>query len=203
METFFKGINKKIQKAAKKDFPKIKKMLKNENPYAVAFVTDSDCVTLWLGVNTYEFLEKTDAKYAEDGDDYTTKWIPDEWGYSTDWDDSGFVKISEKLSDKMDSIYDEIDKLEADLTDDQEQELVEEYGFTKLFLETVTSAFQELIQANAFGFDPEKITYFISMTDDERTYEIEDNSAKLLNSKKVYEEFLKRPKDENDDELED
>ena len=192
MVTFFKGINKKIQKAVKKDFPRIKKMFKNEKPYAVAFVTDSDCVTISLRVNTYEFLEKTDAKYAEGGDDYTTKWDSDDWGYSDDWADSGLVKISDKLSKKMDSIYDKIDKLGSDLTEDQEQKLVEEYQFTKLFLEAVTSAFQELIRSNIFGLDSEEVTYFISMTDDEKAVEIENNSANVLNSKKVYEEFLKR-----------
>lgn len=196
LETFFKGLDEKIQKAARKDYSRIKKMLGNEKPYSVAFVTDSDCVTLWLGVNTYEFLEKTDVKYIEDNDGYTTKWIPDEWGYSDDSDDSGLVKISDRLSVKMDEILTEIDKLDADLTDEQEQELIEEYQFTKFFLDAVTSAFQKLIQSNAFGFDPDEVTYFISMSDDERTYEVEDTSAKLLNSKKVYEEFLKRYKED-------
>ena len=193
METFFKRIKEKIVKAVKKDFPRIRKELGKETPYTVAFVTDSDCVTLWLGINTYEVLEKTDAKYAKDGDDYTTKWIPDEWGYSDG--DRQLAKISDELSDKMDSIYDEIEKLGLDLTDDQEQELIEKYGFKKLFLEAVILAFQDLINANVFGFDPNEITYFVSMSDDEKAYEIEDNSAKLLNSKKVYEEFLKRPKE--------
>jgi len=113
-------------------------------------------------------------------------------GYSDDWDDSGFVKISDKLSEKMDSIYDKIDKSGADLTEDEEQELIEEYRFTKLFLETVTSAFLELIHSGVFGFDPDEVTYFITMSDDERAVEIENNSAKALNPKKVYEEFLKR-----------
>jgi hypothetical protein len=56
----------------------------------------------------------------------------------------------------------------------------------------VTSVFLELIQANVFGFDPDEVTYFISISDDDRAEEIENNSAKVLNSKKVYEEFLKR-----------
>ena len=189
---FFKRIERQMQKAAKEDYFRIKKMLNDEKPYTVAFVTDSDCCTLWLGVNTYEYMEKADAKYANDDSEYKTKWIPDEWGYTDDSDNSGLVKISDRLSDKMDSIYDEVDRKHADLTEEQEQELIDEYGFTRLFLETVTSAFQKLIQSNAFGLDTDEVTYFISMTDDELGFDIEDDSAKTLNSKRVYEEFLKR-----------
>jgi len=191
METFFKEIKEKIIEAVKNDFPKMRKKLKKKSPYAVAFVTDSDCVTLWLGVNTYEYLKKTDAKYAKDGDDDATKWFPDEWGYS-DSDDSGLVKISAELSEKMSSIYRQVRNQAPDLTHDQKVALIGEYRFTELFFETVTSAFQELIQSNVFGFNLDEVTYFISMSDDDRAEEIENNSAKVLNSKKVYKEFLKR-----------
>ena len=71
---------------------------------------------------------------------------------------------------------------------------IKEYRFTRLFLETVTSVFKELIQSNVFGFEPDEVTYFITMSDDNRTKKIENNSAKALNSKKVYKEFLKRYK---------
>ena len=81
---------------------------------------------------------------------------------------------------------------EAAVTHDQRIPLIGEYRFTELFFETVTSTFQELIQSNVFGFNPNEVTYFITMSDDDRAEEIENNSAKVLNTKKVYEEFLKR-----------
>ena len=190
MGTFFKEIKEKIIGAVKDDFPKIKEELGEEKPYAVAFVTDSDCITLLLWVNTYEFLEKTDAEYAEDGDDYTTKWNPDEWGYLDE--NSQFVKISDELFDKKRSVIDHMENQTDNLSNDELGNLIDDSGFTRLFFETVISAFQELIQSNVFGFDHEEITYFITMNDDERAVEIENNSAKVLNSKKVYEEFLKR-----------
>lgn len=34
--------------------------------------------------------------------------------------------------------------------------------------------------------------YYISMSDDEKIYEIENDSAKVLNSKKLYTQFLRR-----------
>ena len=60
------------------------------------------------------------------------------------------------------------------------------------FFEAVTSAFQRLIQLKVFGQDLEEVTYFISISDDERTYEIENFSAKLLNSENIYKKFLER-----------
>ena len=190
MEAFFKEIKEKIKEAVIEVFPKITKELGEEKPYTVAFVTDSDYVTLWLGVNSYEHLKKTDAKYGKDGDSATTKWDPDEWGYSDG--DSQLVMVSDELSDKMESVIDHINSQTDNLSFSQLCKLVEDSGFPRLFIETVTSAFQELIQLNVFGFNPDEVTFFISMSDDKRAYDIENNSAKTLNSKKVYEEFLKR-----------
>ena len=62
----------------------------------------------------------------------------------------------------------------------------------ELFFEAITQAFKRLIEDGGFGENSEQITYFISMSDDERTIEIENHSAKLLNSESVYKEFLKR-----------
>ncbi|MDR2967718.1 MAG: DUF4303 domain-containing protein [Methanobacteriaceae archaeon] len=196
MDIFFKEIGEKIKEAVKNDFPIMRKKFENEKPYAAVFHTDSDCITLSLIVNTYESLEKTDTKYAKNGDDETTKWFPDEWGYWSDWNGSGLVKISEELYEKYSSIT---PGYTPGLTVDQKKALFnqgmilhEESRFTELFFETVTSTFLELIQSNVFDFDAEEITYFISMSDDDRVEEIENNSAKVLNSKKVYKKFLNR-----------
>ena len=207
LEIFFKEIGEKIVEAVKNDFPMMRKEFKKEKPYAVAFETDSDCITLSLIVNTYEFLKKTDPRYVKKG--YSeAKWSPGEWGYSTDWKGSGLVEISAELSKKMSSISDQVANQVPDLIETLRKQaaagedttqawtqyvaLIEEYRFTELFFETVTAAFLELIQTNVFGFDPDEVTYFISMSDDDRAEEIENNSAKVLNSEKVYEEFLKR-----------
>lgn len=66
----------------------------------------------------------------------------------------------------------------------------EEYAKHKdLFFETVTCAFKHLIEANVFGENSDEITYFISMSDDERIPELQDYSAKPLNSENVYKKF--------------
>jgi hypothetical protein len=207
LEKFFKEIKEKIIEAVKDEFPKMRKEFANEKPYAIAFETDSDCVTLSLIVNTYEFLEKKDTEYAklfEDDYDDSTKWFPGDWGY---WDgnNSGLVKIADELFEKVSSIWNQVHNQNPhlnprpDLTDDQivalhEQTgpIIGEYRFFELFFETVTSVFLELIQSGIFGFNPDEVTYFITMSDDDRAEEIENNSAKVLNSEKVYKEFLKR-----------
>lgn len=58
-----------------------------------------------------------------------------------------------------------------------------------LFLETVTSAFKHVIESKIFGENSDEITYFISMSDDEKTPEIQNYSAKILNSENVYKRF--------------
>ncbi len=189
MKSFFKNLEHNIEQAVKKDMKKILKETGSEKIYAVALVTDSDCITLYLAVNTYEFLEKHDKEYSIDmdlseediknlkeGSASLTQWLPDEWGYSDD-DNSELAKISELLYENS----------ESDEYDDEEYEENQ-----KLFFETVTSAFKHLIEEKVFGEYSEKITYFISMSDDDRAEEIENNSAKLLNSPNIYETFLNR-----------
>jgi len=106
-----------------------------------------------------------------------TKWIPDEWEYS-DGKTSEFVEVSRLLFEK---------------------EAVDAAAYEKykaLFFETVTSAFRNAIEAKVFGKYSDEITYFISISDDERTTEIENYSAKLLNSDKLCEEFVNRTENE-------
>ncbi len=111
MEKFFDKISKKIYKAIKKDTKRVLKEMEGEELYSVALVTDSDCITLFMALNTYEYLETADKEYLEMlGEDLSeedirqieeglvclTKWLPDEWGYS-DGENSELNKISQVL----------------------------------------------------------------------------------------------------------
>lgn len=122
MEKFFNKMSKKIYKAIKKDAKRALKEMEGEELYSVALVTDSDCITLYMALNTYEYLETADEEY----------------------------------------------------------------------LETVTSAFMTVIEEKIFGKNSEEVTYFISTSDGDGIYEIENHSAKLLNSEKKYKKFLNR-----------
>lgn len=63
MKQFFEKIGLEIVEAVKKDAKKILEEVRNEQIYAAALVTDSDCITLYLAVNTYEQMREKDLKY--------------------------------------------------------------------------------------------------------------------------------------------
>ncbi|KOP80180.1 hypothetical protein AMS59_01900 [Lysinibacillus sp. FJAT-14745] len=194
MKDFFINLSERLVKAIELDFTNIKKMIGKEKIYAVSLVTDSDTVSLFLAVNTNEFLEKKNdekdmqdnellAQFAEyfpgkidelDNITYNTKWIPAEWGYSNnDLIHSEIALIVPKLFEKGTTI------------DSQELAL-----FQRLFFECLTSTLQTLITKGVFSVNT--ITIFISISDDERTEEIENVSAKILNSEEVYNKFSQR-----------
>lgn len=181
MELFFKDLGYRIEQALKTDVEKILKKIGDEKIYSVALVTDSDCITLFLAINTYEYLEKEDKKQMKslskeeinkirEHSISLSKWIPDEWGYS-DGKKSQLVEISKLLYEKEESDSEEYEK------------------HIDLFLETVTSAFKHVIKSKIFGENSDEITYFISMSDDDRVPEIQDYSAKVLCSENVYKRF--------------
>ena len=60
MEQFFLGLQTDIKKAVRREMEKIRKEMGKERIYGAALVTDSDCVTLFLAVNTEEALAKRD-----------------------------------------------------------------------------------------------------------------------------------------------
>ncbi len=62
MEQFFLDLRPAIVKAVRRDMEKIRQEIGNEHLYGAALVTDSDCITLFLAVNTEEALAKRDQK---------------------------------------------------------------------------------------------------------------------------------------------
>lgn len=190
MKDFFESIEPKIYKAIEEDMKYILKKIGNEKIYSIALVTDEDCVSLYLAANTLEFLRKKDLdilklmkqylsedeiRGVENGSYSLTKWIPAEWGYSDDGS-GGLTKISRLLFE-------------------QEANSPTEYEKDKhLFFETTTSVLKRLMKENVFGSYTNDITFFITLSDGDGIYEIENYSAQQLNSAEVYEKFLHRHK---------
>lgn len=195
MKEFFNALAPAIRQAVQSAMEKIRREAGDEHIYAAALVTDSDCVTVFLAVNTEEALEKRDkedrteerlrdlAPYLSqeklrqiaDGTVSLNRWLPDEWGYS-DGTDSHLNSISRQLFDKEATLSNTADELYDEV---HEQ-------FQTLLLEALTSVFLELRAEGAFG--PE-VTCFVSMSDDERTPEIEHASARRLNTPEQYAMF--------------
>ncbi len=206
MKDFFRDLESMIQEAVKKEVIQILKQTGEEKVYGVALVTDSDCITLYLVANTYEYMRKKDEeeikryqqymkqypnlyrhelseesiKMVREGTRYITKWDCQEWGYSIG-KEGDFVKVSEVLFKKAEERWADKEKAEA-----------EEEEYQNEFFKTVISAFKKVIDGKVFGENTGEITYFVSISDDERTPEIENESARLLNSESIYKEFLEK-----------
>ena len=195
MEPFFLDLQPAIEKAVLHEMEKIRMEIGNEHIYSAALVTDSDCITLFLAVNTEEALarrdeaDRTPERLAElrkywseelvrqvaDGSFSLNRYIPDEWGYS-DGTDSELNQTSRQLYDLEASFSD---------TDDDAYDDVHEQ-FQEQFLETVTLVFEALRAEGVF--DPETFC-FIWMSDDDQTPDIENDSARRLNTPEQYEQF--------------
>lgn len=173
MEQFYQDLTTKIKDAVKTDMKKILEEVGNEKIYVTALVTDSDCITLFLAVNTYEYLNENGGLESEE------KWLPDEWGYS-DGKDSALTKLSELLYEHDKSLSYEADK----------DEQLEKYY--KQFFEAAISALEQLKTENIFGKESEEVICFVSISDDDQAEDIENMSAKRLNNPELISEFLNR-----------
>ncbi|QQP14558.1 DUF4303 domain-containing protein [Lysinibacillus agricola] len=77
----------------------------------------------------------------------------------------------------------------------EKRDALEEENFDKFeekLHTTMISVLDNLHNEKVFCKNKDDITVFILMSDDERTEEVENYSARSLNSEKVYKEFLKR-----------
>ncbi|KRD62726.1 hypothetical protein ASE40_02760 [Flavobacterium sp. Root935] len=61
-----------------------------------------------------------------------------------------------------------------------------------MFFGMMEKVLKQTIELGVFGEYSDKVTFFNSISDDERTERIEKYSAKALNSRQLYEQFLKR-----------
>ena len=173
MDQFYKDLVGKIRDAAEKDIQKIMAKTGSEKIYAAALVTDSDCVTLFLAVNTLEYLKDNGGFESED------RWIPDEWGYS---DESG-----SELSKLSRLLFEHDRAISSDGYTDEEWE-----QNRRQFFEAAVAAFVRLKVENVFGERTKEVTCFVSISDDDQAEELENWSAQLLNTPELATVFVNR-----------
>ncbi|MGA3676116.1 DUF4303 domain-containing protein [Lysinibacillus agricola] len=185
MKEFFDEFGKRMVMAVRSDFKGLSKIIGNERIYAVCLVTDSDAMTVFLAINTYEKMEEKYHKYTQKNwsenlnDEIlykTVKWVPAEWGYdNSDLEQSEIVIVSDYLAEKRESIE-----------DSRFQE------FEEKFYEAMAETLLTLHNEGLFCHEKDNITVFISISDDERIEMVENYSAGLLNSENVRSKFMKR-----------
>lgn len=171
MDQFYQDLPGQIREAVEKDMENILQEVGDEEIYTAALVTDSDCVTLFLAVNTLEFLEENGGPAEEN------RWLPDEWGYS-DGDDSALAELSRQLFAHDEALEDGDDETRKENR--------------RLFFDAAISALEQLKKAKVFGKHSDQVTCFVSISDDEEAEEIENQSAKQLNTAKLAKAFAKR-----------
>lgn len=153
MEHFFLALQPTIENAVRHAMEKIRREIGKEHIYSAALVTDSDCITLFLAVNTEESLAKRDKKdrttkrlaelrkywpkefvdQVADGSFSLNRYIPDEWGYS-DGTDSELNQVSQQLYNQEETL--------SDADEDTYDEVHER--FQELLLETAACVFERL-----------------------------------------------------------
>lgn len=162
---FWQEVTEKIRDAVTTDLRETLGCIDDEHIYTAALVTDRYCCSLFLAVNTLEYLQSED----EEPDD-ESKWHPDEWGYS-DGHGSELVKLSKSLWENHATLPGEA-----------------------FFFSAMISAMAQVKGSRIFGEDTEEITFFISISDDEDAENLEDASAMTLNSPELAAAFLNRNK---------
>ena len=162
---YWQDVAAKISDAVAADLREIIGRIDDERIYTAALVTDRYCCSLFLAVNTLEYLQSED----EEPDD-ESKWHPDEWGYS-DGHGSELVKLSKSLWENHATLPGEA-----------------------FFFSAMISAMAQVKGSGIFGERTEEITFFISISDDEDAENLEDASAMTLNSPELAAAFLNRNK---------
>lgn len=162
---FYESIVVKLEKSLVKELSGIRKATGSEKIYAAALVSDSRCVCVSLSANTLEFLQTHGQ----------AKWQVGEWGYSDKMNGrrSSLAKISKLLS--------EHNRKDTDIHKWSED----------IFFELAASAFRRAIEKYPLTANPDDVTYFITKSDGNASA-LENSVAKMLNSRKVYEEFFRR-----------
>lgn len=180
MNRFFFEFEVQLLEAVRRDFQELVKLIKDEHLYAISLVTDSYFNSIYLAINTEEALLKQVSKYEKDmnlkSQEFTVylKWTPAEWLYgNSKISDSKVKQISEMLQHK---------NFESTIE------------FEVKFYEVVANVLKVLDEENFFSVSTnrDKLTLFMSMSDDDKAINIENYSAKLLNPEEISNQFAKR-----------
>ena len=171
----FATLQKKIANAARKAFKEIQNDHPGERFYAFALYTDDGAMTVEPAANSEEALESSAEEYDESPDTGWLRWGTAEWAYEGEGGDH-FNDVYDALNVK--NPYDNKDP--------------KAFGvFKQNLFETMILALKSLDDEGFFGTgkDREAVTLFCSVSDSEDAEDLEDQSAKRLNSKAVYKRF--------------
>lgn len=158
----------------------------DEHFYAFALYTDEYAETISPSANS---IERYEAKLRDTGETdelqvAAYKWVTAEWAYEA-WNSKLFAGIYRDLQQYRNSLP----KYEVDYA-----------SYKNSVHECMIAALKQMDKNGFFARGRENITLFISSSDDDEAFEMENESAKLLNPEQIYLPFLKRYGDDDADE---
>ncbi len=169
------GLKEQIADAVRQSLPELLAAHPSEHVYAIALYTDSSAMTVALAANSREALDiKLRAEDEADRQDleaaYT--WATSEWVYEG-WGDQHFEHVCELLRES--------------------EERTDFDTFKQAVISSMVEALEYASKEGVFdtieGVEP---ILFVSITDDNAAEEVENLSARLLNSSEALPKFLTR-----------
>jgi len=150
----------------------------DEHFYAFALYTDEDAFTIEPSANS---IERHEAKLRDTGETdelqiASNKWATAEWAYEG-WNADLFTQIYLDLESHRKTLP----KSEVDYA-----------SYKNSVHECLISALKRMDENGFFAKGREDITLFISSSDDDEAFDMENKSARQLNPEQVYSQFMKR-----------
>jgi hypothetical protein len=168
------NLKEKLLLAAKKTFDSLSTTKKNESFYAYVLYTDSSFMSISASANSEEKLKEIVSN--QDDNSHAAycyyRWSFSEWGYES-WMAEEFKEVSSYLRNSP------------------ERENFEE--FSSNVTEVMKLVLLELKKQRIFEKNKDdRVIAYASITDDDLSEQLEDESAFLLNSENLYKEFTHR-----------
>jgi hypothetical protein len=170
-------LEKRVYEAAKSAFTSLLNSHPGEQFYACALYTDNSAMTICPSANSMRGLEtKVNQEEEEDRSEEAIqyyKWASSEWAYEA-WGSERFKDVCKSLRES--SERNNIEKFQSQV------------------LHTMTNALLMLKNEGfflSFGIRQAPIL-FVTITDDDRAEDVENQSAKILNGEKEFNEFINR-----------
>lgn len=176
----FPNFARDIRDAARGTYRALLAKHPDEHFYAFALYTDSGAMTVVPAANSEEGLQRVRKRMAVGKEEVAPEftWATGEWVYESAEADS-FNALSKRLADAV---------LSPSFP-------AAEFGhFFHELQRDMIEALRMLDQEGLFGIgaERERITLFVTISDDSRAEELENASAKVLNPPAVFDRFIKR-----------
>lgn len=152
----------------------IKKILceiQNERFYAFSLYTDSSAMTVSMSANSQEKLSSILDSGEDDSEETKNyyRWATSEWAYEA-YNSEAFSAISQKLRTSV-----------------SRNKITE---FKKELIKVLTNVLKRV--KHDLGKEVQGMTFFVTITDDDDSENVEDNSAKEINDNPIFRKFIHR-----------